>query len=61
MWGLCRVSPKQGYLAPDCAEEVFIAEVEVLRSQLYESDVVIEGEFLSDAQMEAEGVSEPLV
>ncbi|CAE7266817.1 unnamed protein product, partial [Symbiodinium sp. CCMP2592] len=37
--------------------EVFIAEVEVLREQLYEKDLTIEGEFLSEAAMEEEGIS----
>ena len=43
------------------AQEVFIAEVEVLRAELYEKDITIEGEFLSEAAMEEEGISELLV
>ena len=35
-----------------------MAEVEVLRAELYESDVTIEGEYMSDQQMEDEGFSE---
>ena len=38
--------------------EVFIAEVEVLRAELYETDVTVEGEYLSEAAMIAEGISE---
>ena len=39
-------------------QEVFISEVEVLRSELYETDVTVEGEYLSDQQMIDEGFSE---
>ena len=38
-------------------QEVFVSEVEVLRAELYETDVTVEGEFLSDEQMEAEKIS----
>ena len=40
---------------------MFIAEVEVLRAQLYETDITVEGEFLSDEAMIEEGFSENLV
>ena len=37
---------------------MFIAEVEVIRSEMQERDVTVEGEFLSDQQMIDEGISE---
>ena len=41
-------------------KETFITEVEVLRAQMVEQDITIEGEFLSDQQMQDEGMSERL-
>ena len=35
-----------------------MSEVEVLRAELYESDITVEGEYMSDEQMENEGFSE---
>ena len=48
------------YLPFHPCQEVFIAEVEVLREQMMEQDITIEGEFLSEEQMEQEGMSEML-
>ena len=45
-------------IAHNMPQEVFISEVEVLRSELYETDVTVEGEYLSDQQMIDEGFSE---
>ena len=42
-------------------QEVFIAEVEILREQMSEKDITIEGEFMSDAMMEDNGISESSV
>ena len=39
-------------------QEVFISEVEVLRRELQERDVTVEGELLSEAAMVEEGFSE---
>ena len=50
-----KVSEQITYNMP---QEVFISEVEVLRSELYETDVTVEGEYLSDQQMIDEGFSE---
>ena len=41
-----------------CPQEVFITEVEVLRQELIEKDVTVEGEFMSDEKMIEEGISE---
>lgn len=43
------------------AKETFICEVEVLRSEMESSELVIEGEFASEADMADWGFSEYLV
>ncbi len=41
-----------------CAKETFICEVEVLKSEMTACEVVVEGEFASEATMEEWGWSE---
>ena len=41
-----------------CRQEVFISEVEVMRQELIEKDVTVEGEFMSDAKMIEEDISD---
>ena len=41
-----------------CGKETFIAEVEVLREEMRETEVVVEGEFATEAQMAEWGFSE---
>ena len=55
---MCTVACVQWWLYTP-QEDTFISEVEVIRAQLLEQDVTIEGEFLSDQQMKDEGFSEP--
>ena len=37
-----------------------MAEVEVLRAEMTETDVTVEGEYMSEDQMAKEGISEPI-
>ena len=41
-----------------CAQETFVAEVDIMKSELAESDVTVEGEFMTRTQMEEHGLSE---
>ena len=55
-----RVSPGSPIRIGSPAKETFLTEVEVLREELMESEVVIEGEFASEAQLMEWGFSELL-
>ena len=53
-------SPQLDSPAASCAQETFIAEVEVLRSEMMSCKLVVEGEFVSTEKMEEWGFSEYL-
>ena len=40
------------------SQETFVAEVEIMKSELAESNVTVEGEYMSRDQMENHGLSE---
>ena len=51
-------SPLRFYPLALSLKEVFISEVDVIRQEMQERDVTVEGEFLSEAAMIEEGISE---
>lgn len=47
-------------MVPWVAQETFICEVEIIKSEMTQCELTVEGEFVSQATMEAWGWSEHL-
>lgn len=55
---MLQASTHHSNLGPMPAQDTFVAEVEILRSEMQSSELLVEGEFLTHDAMIEKGISE---